>query len=77
MAVSYQVQVGQVLEQVTIGAAAPTGGAGMVELRIDQTAASVTDGNAPGGTRVMKRGEVQALLRVLEEALLRDTSIGE
>lgn len=77
MAVSYQVQVGQTLEQVTIGAAAPTGGAGMVELRIDQTAASVTDGNAPGGTRVMKRGEVQALLRVLEEALLRDTSIGE
>jgi len=77
VAVSYQVQVGQTLEQVTIGAAAPTGGAGMVELRIDQTAASVTDGNAPGGTRVMKRGEVQALLRVLEEALLRDTSIGE
>lgn len=77
MAVSYQVQVGQTLEQVTIGAAAPTGGAGMVELRIDQTAASVTDGNVPTGTRVIKRGEVQALIRILEEALLRDTSLGE
>ena len=70
--VSFQVQIGQALEQVTVGANAPAGGAGMVEIRIDQTAASVTDGNVPGGTRIIKRSEVQALMRVLEEAILRD-----
>lgn len=72
MAVSFQIQIGQTLEQVTVGAAAPTGGAGFVELRIDQTAGSVTDGNVPGGTRIIKRSEVQALMRVIEEALIRD-----
>lgn len=70
--VSFQIQIGQTLEQVTTGAAAPTGGAGMVEIRIDQTAASVTDGNVPGGTRIMKRSEVQQLMRILEEAIIRD-----
>lgn len=71
-AVSYSITVGQTLEQVTAGTNAPSGGAGTVELRIDQTASTVTDGSA---TRTLKRGEVFALIKILEEYLTRDTNV--
>ncbi len=70
-AVSYQISVGQTLEQVTAGTNAPA--AGSVELRIaDQAGASVTD---QGGTRGPKRSEVQALIEVLKQYLIRDTNL--
>jgi len=80
--VSYQVilqesATGQGLEAVTIGAAAPTGGAGAVEVRIDQTATAITDGLSGTGTRALKRGEVIQHLEYLIQAILRDTSLNQ
>jgi len=72
-AISYTIGTDPNLELVTAGTNAPS--AGSVEIRIDTTAGAITDGNAPGGTRQVKRGEVQALMRVLEQYLLRDTAI--
>jgi len=72
-AISYTIDVDPVLEKITAGTNAPS--AGRVELRIDTTATAVTDGNSPTGTRALKRGEIQAIIRVLEQYLLRDTNI--
>lgn len=72
-AVSYSIGLGQTLEQVTPAANAPS--AGTVEIRFDQTAGAVIDANAPGGTRAVKRSEVQQLMRILEEYLVKDTNI--
>ena len=77
--VSYQVDftlatAGQGLEAVTIGAAAPTSGAGFVEIRIDQTTTALLDGS---GTRALKRGEVIQLLNYLIQAIERDTSLNQ
>lgn len=69
MAVSYTIAAGGTLETVTAGTNAPS--AGQVELRID-TSSSVTDGS---GTRAIKLSEVQALLRILEQYLIRDTNL--
>lgn len=74
-AISYIIGVSGNLETVTAGTAAPTSGS--VELRIDQTATSVTDGNSPTGTRAVKKGEIQQLIRILEEYLIRDTNISQ
>lgn len=71
-AISYYIGPGQNLEQVTTGTNAPSSAG--VELRIDQTTSTVTDG---GGTRALKKGEVQQLIRILEEYLLRDTSVNQ
>jgi len=71
-AVSYIVSVGGNLETVTAGTAAPTSGS--LELRIDQTATAVTDA---GVTRAPHKGEIYALLRVLEQYLIRDTNVLE
>lgn len=72
-AISYTIDADPNLEKVTAGTNAPS--AGRVELRIDTTSNAVTDGNAPGALRALKRGEVQALIRVLEQYVLRDTAI--
>lgn len=70
-AVSYTIQVGDTLESVLAGTNAPS--AGQVELRIaDQAGSSVTDG---GSTRGPKKSEVQALIRILEQYLIRDTNL--
>lgn len=74
-AISYVISVGGTLEKVTTGTAAPSSGS--IELRIDQTAGAVTDGAAPGGTRKLKKGEAQYLLRILEEYLIRDINVVE
>ena len=71
-AISYSIAVGGNLETVTAGTNAPSGGNGTVELRFDQTAGAITDAAYAGGTRQLKKGEVQHLLRVLEEQLIRD-----
>jgi len=71
-AVSYYIGPGGTLETVTAGTNAPSSAG--VELRIDQTTTTVTDN---GSTRAIKRGEVQALLRILEEYLIRDTSLNQ
>lgn len=74
-AISYVIAVGQTLEQVTTGTAAPT--SGTVEIRMDQTATSVTDAQSTTGTRAPKKGEIQQAIRILEEYLIRDTNILE
>lgn len=71
-AVSYLITPGGTLETVTAGTNAPSSVG--VELRIDQTTTTVTDGS---GTRALKRGEVYTLLKIIEQYLLRDTSLNE
>ncbi len=74
-AISYVISVGGTLETVTAGTAAPTSGS--LEIRIDQTATAVTDAQSATGTRAPKKGEVQQLIRILEEYLMRDTNVLE
>jgi hypothetical protein len=74
-AISYVISVGGTQETVTTGTAAPTSGS--VELRMDQTATSVTDAQSTTGTRAPKKGEIQQLIRILEEYLIRDTNVLE
>ena len=74
-AISYVISVGGTLETVTAGTNAPSSGS--VEIRIDQTATSVTDGQSTTGTRAPKKGEIQQLIRILEEYLIRDTNVLE
>jgi hypothetical protein len=79
-AVSYiialsQTATGSGLESVVAGTAAPT--SGVVEIRMDQTATTVTDAQSTTGTRAPKKGEIQYLIRVLEEYLIRDTNVLE
>jgi hypothetical protein len=69
--ISYSLSVGGNLETVTAGTLAPS--AGQLEIRIDSSS-SVTDG---GSTRAAKKGEIQALMRVLEQYLIRDTNVFE
>ena len=74
-AISYIISVGGTLETVTTGTAAPTSGS--VEIRMDQTITAVTDAQSTTGTRAAKKGEIQQLIRILEEQLIRDTNIVE
>lgn len=69
-AISYVISPGKSLEQITTGTNAPS--SGTLELRIDTTTTSITEG---AGTRAQKRGEVQAMIRILEQYLLKDTNI--
>ena len=71
-AVSYTITAAGTLESVTAGTNAPS--AGVVELRIDQTTTTITDN---GSTRALKKGEVYAILKVLEQYLIRDTAVVE
>jgi hypothetical protein len=75
--ISYSISLGQTLEQVTVGANAPSGGSGTVELRMDQTATAIADGSVPGGTRMMKKGEIHQMLVTLVEQLIKDTSLAQ
>ncbi len=72
-AISYSVGIGGNLETVVASTQAPS--AGQIELRFDQTATTVNDSNYPGGKRAPQRGELLALLRTLEEYLIRDTNV--
>ncbi len=74
-AISYIIATGGTLETVTAGTAAPT--SGTVEIRMDQTATAVTDATSPTGTRSPKKGEIQQLIRILEQYLIRDTNVVE
>jgi hypothetical protein len=74
-AVSYSWSVGQTLEQVTTGTNAPSGGSGTVEIRIDQTAGTVTDGNFAGSTRPVSKKDVWDALVLFMQYLERDTNI--
>jgi hypothetical protein len=74
-AVSYSISLGGTLETVVAATNAPS--AGSVEIRIDQTTTSVTDAGSATGTRALKKGEAQQLLRVLEEMLIGDTNVLE
>lgn len=74
-AISYVISVGGNLETVVAGANAPS--AGSVEIRMDQTITAVTDATSITGTRSPKKGEIQALIRVLEEFLIRDPNVVE
>lgn len=69
-AVSYVITAGGVLETVTTGTAAPT--SGMVEIRMDQTTTSVTEG---AGTRAPKKGEIYQAIQILLQYLERDINI--
>jgi len=48
-----------------------------VEIRFDQTTTTVTDGALPAGNRALKKGEVFALLKVIEEYLIRDSNVAQ
>jgi hypothetical protein len=72
--VSYSIAVGQTLEQVTAGTNAPSAGSGTIELRIDQTAAAVTDA---AGNRTLKKGEVVEAVIKLLQYLIRDVNVVE
>ena len=74
-AISYVISVGGTLETVTAGTNAPSSGS--VEIRMDQTATAVTDGQSTTGTRAPKKGEIQQLIRILEEYLIRDSNVLE
>jgi hypothetical protein len=76
-AISYSIGVSQPLENVTAGTNVPSGGNGTLEIRFDQTATAVTDGSLPAGTRALKKGEVQYMLRILEQYLIRDSNVLE
>ena len=67
---------GSGLEAVVPSTNAPTAGF-VVEIRMDQTTSTVTDGSLPLGTRAPKKSEIQYLIRVLEEYLMRDTNVVE
>jgi hypothetical protein len=73
-AISYSVLVGGNLQTVTSGTNAPAAGNGAIELRYDQTATAITDAAYAGGTRALKKGEVLQMIRVLEEAIIADTT---
>jgi hypothetical protein len=72
-AISYSILVGGTLQSIVVAANAPA--AGSIELRMDTTATSITDAAYPGGVRAVKRGEIQALIRVLEEYLVVDSNL--
>lgn len=80
-AISYQVNLaalatGQGLEAVTTGTAAPTSGAGFIELRMDTTATAVNDASlGAGAQRPLKKGEIWQLLNYLQQYLERDVNI--
>lgn len=69
-AVSYSITIGGNLEAVVAGTSAP--GAGQVEIRMDQTASTVTDG---GGTRKPLKSEILLAIEILEQYLLRDPNV--
>jgi hypothetical protein len=72
-AISYVISVGGNLQTVTAGTNAPSSGS--VEIRFDQTAGAITDAAYAGGARQVKKGEVQHLIRVLEEYLIQDSTV--
>jgi hypothetical protein len=73
-AISYGISPGQPLESVSVGANAPSG-SNLVEIRFDQTVSTVSDAAAPGGSRMLKKGEIQVMLRILEEKLINDSNV--
>jgi hypothetical protein len=74
-AVSYSIASGQNLEQVTVGTNAPSGGAGTIEIRIDQTANAVTDASYSSGTRPLNKGDIYTLIHTLLQYLVRDSNV--
>jgi hypothetical protein len=74
-AISYSILVGGNLQTVVAGANAPA--AGTVEIRMDQTTTAITDGSLPSGSRAAKKGEIYALIKVLEEYLIQDSTVAQ
>lgn len=69
-AVSYSIKLGDPAESIVAATNAPS--AGVLEIRMDQTSTTVTDGT---GTRAPRRGELQTLLRVIEQKLMTDINL--
>ena len=74
-AVSYSLVIGGTLEQVLAATSAP--GAGQVEIRMDQTATTVTDAQSTTGTRYPKKSEIILALENMIQYLVRDTNVIE
>lgn len=74
-AVSYSLVIGGTLEQVVAATSAP--GAGQVEIRMDQTATTVTDAQSTTGTRLPKKSEIIFALENMIQFLIRDTNVTE
>jgi hypothetical protein len=74
-AISYSIALGQPLEGVVAATNAPS--AGSVEIRFDQTVTAVTDASLPSGSRALKKGEIQYLMRILEQKLINDPSVAQ
>jgi hypothetical protein len=66
---------GSVITPGGSGSATPTVAAiGCIELRIDQTSL-ITDASVAGGLRPMRRGDVYAMVRILQEYLVVDPNV--
>lgn len=63
------------LEQVIVAANAPA--AGQIEVRLDQTATTVTDASYAGGLRAPRKGELITALENIIQQIVRDTTILE
>lgn len=74
-AISYSLVIGGTLEQVVAATSAP--GAGQVEIRMDQTATTVTDAQSTTGTRLPKKSEIIFTLENMIQYLIRDTNVTE
>lgn len=78
-AVSYSLVIGGTLEQVVATTNAP--GAGQVEIRMDQTATTVTDPSNPQvvntTTRAPRKAEIILALENMIQYLIRDTNVLE
>jgi hypothetical protein len=74
-AISYSLVIGGTLEQVVAATSAP--GAGQVEIRMDQTATTVTDAQSTTGTRLPKKSEIIFALENMIQYLIRDTNVTE
>ena len=70
-AVSYSISIGGNRQSVVAGTAAP--GTGLVEVRVDNTTTSVTDG--VGVTRAPKKGEIINAIDMLRQAVYEDLTL--
>jgi hypothetical protein len=71
-AISYSLTLGAPLESVVASTNAPA--AGQIEIRFDQTTTTVTDGST---TRAVKKGEIYAMLKILEQKLINDSNVAQ
>lgn len=73
--VLYSINPGDTLEDVTVTTPGPAVTAKFIELNVDLGASDITDANAPGGVRAIKRGEVDTALIILRQQIFKDLNL--